>query len=225
MSPTPSARSRSHPPARWSVRVSRTGRRSERSWRWSAWVVIGTVLSTLCATTGVSWADTSGGSTGTVDVAVSTIPVRSVAVTPPSFTYGNCTGGDPTHLSFGDNDCTSPAISIVNGAAASTLSISSTDLSDGAGGTWTLCTGDLPPAPRACDGPDGGGFLFPGTDQVALLASHTGGGVGGITPTPQVETSLSAGQTLVDTIKLFAPSDSRLTSTQLTHTITWTVGP
>ena len=165
-------------------------------------------------------ADESGSSTGTVSVAV-----RSVTVTPDTFTFGDCQAGG-TVMSFPNDNC-SAQVTITNGTAPAHIMIRATDFAGSEGGTpWDLCIVDTP-----CSGTDGN---FPGVDQARIIKGFPsddlsnddicdtawwpeGGDAEGCAAQPN--------QSVTESLILYGPESTTNGSPLFSTTVVWTALP
>ncbi len=167
-------------------------------------------------------ADTSGTTTGTINIAV-----RSINVSPSTTSFNAC-ADNLSHatgsvLSFPNGNCgTIPGVTITNGTAPGHIDVQGANAIPSDSGTpWTLCGG----GGSSCTG---GTSTTPGTNQ--FLEQATGGGPI-LTTSAQCDTGFSSGcaatssQATTEILALFGPSASTDTSTAFTTVWTWTAVP
>jgi len=224
----------------FTVRLDRTPRtpsgRPRRRHLGAAVVVVALLAAPVLAVP--AGADTNASSTGSVSVLV-----RSVTVSPSTFTYQDCKYHDnkPTGTVAGlvipDGFCTTAGnvLNVTNGPVASHLEAASTGFTPSDGGTpWSLCTpvarADLP----ACTGPlfgTGHQLPTPGTDQaqVELSSAISPNGID-LSSTPQcygrgATCMETPGRVDQETAILVGPNSSTDQSPTFSNTLTWTVVP
>lgn len=208
--------------------------RTSRRVRWAPPLAAAAVVGLgVASALPVAAASTSGSSTGTVNV---TPPaVRSITVSPSSFTFGAChdNANNPTgsYLSFPNGYCyidnSGTGITITNGTASSHIDIQGADaIPSDAGTHWTLCTAGT----TACTGSGG----EPGQDQFAERSDISGQESPWLTASAQCDSAFdapntscaaTAGQAATETLTLVGPSGSTDPSTTFTTVWTWTAVP
>lgn len=211
-----------------------TTRRPRRLKRGSPLVAAAAVCAVgVASAVPVGAASTSGSSTGTVNV---TPPaVRSITVSPASFTFGACYDHANTStgstLAFPNGYCyianNGSGITITNGTAASHIDVQGADAVPSDAGThWTLCTVGT----SSCLGSSN----QPGQDQFGERVDVSGQADPWLTNSTQCDTAFdaptsscaaTAGQATTETLTLVGPSGSTDTSTTFSTVLTWTAAP
>ena len=193
------------------------------TWALPLAAVVGVCGLAMASVVPVSADSPSGSSTGTVNITPP--PVRSVTVSPPTFTFDTCidnastsTGSD---LTFPNGQCHTTGandVTVTNGAAAGHMDVEGANaIPSDSGANWTLCGG----TGTACTGTSGN----PGQDQ---FGEANGGGVI-LTTSLGCDTNFSGGGTTCATVSgqhetevLFLTGPSTSTDTSLSFSTTWT---
>lgn len=180
----------------------------------------------------------SAATPGSASLSVSmNVGVRAVTISPTSLVL--C---DPqTPLTFPSGNCTSPFITVTNGAAGGHIDVNGANAlpNDGSGNGWQLCNRGQP---STCGNPAGSSFE-PGQDQYSLSTAgsiNTGEfGFASMSNTPQCDTAFdvvpnnngslgcaaSAGMSSTEFLFVVGPAASSDQSPIFSTTVTWTAVP
>jgi hypothetical protein len=200
--------------------------------RWASPLAVVAVCAAGMASVVPVAASTSGASTATVNIAV-----RSITVSPASFTFDSC-GEDGTTTSTGSvlvipgGTCGSTsAITVTNGSAPGHVDVQGVDAIPADAGThWTLCSATVD-----CSGPSlgcGGCGNYPGADQFTERDQVGANNGPDLTTSAQCDTvfapsscAASSSQAVVERVSLWGPNSSTDGSTSFTTVWTWTAVP
>ena len=174
---------------------------------------LATAAGLLLALAAPASAGSTGAATGNVDVAPP--PVKSITVSPGSFSYTSCGGpnGASTTLQIPGGQCQSSTIVVTNTGAPAQIWVSTGDMIPADGGAhWT---------PGETPGPDV--FRLAQSSMASFNAAYIPYGLGVIDSfINPVMGPAASGTQASEQFALLAPTSSSDTSTSWHHVITWT---